>query len=326
MPLAVPSPPAPPPHGLFLQDALAGLLATPKTLPSKYLYDEEGSALFEAITQLDAYYPTRTERGILEAHVGEIARAVGPRAAIIEFGSGSSTKTRLLLDALDEPAAYVPIDISVDFLQESAEQLRTEYPTLPVLPVEADYTRPFRLPDLPADTRRRVVFFPGSTLGNFLPDEAAAFLRKAAEIAGPGGGLILGVDLKKDPAVLNVAYDDPEGVTARFNKNLLVRLNRELGADFDVEGFDHHAPYNEAEGRVEMHLVSRRDQTVHLGGHAIPFRAGESIHTENSYKYDLGELVPRAATVGLTLEGSWTDAAGWFAVLLFNCSLQRPDA
>ncbi|HLA64509.1 MAG TPA: L-histidine N(alpha)-methyltransferase [Rhodothermales bacterium] len=319
-------PPAPPPPSLLLQDALAGLLATPKTLPSKYFYDEEGSALFETITRLDAYYPTRTERGILERHVGEIARAVGPRAAIIEYGSGSSEKTRLLLDALDSPAAYVPIDISADFLLVSAEQLRTEYPGLPVLPVEADYTRPFKLPELPTDTRRRVVFFPGSTLGNFLPDEATAFLKQAGELAGPNGGLILGVDLKKDRAVLGVAYDDPEGVTAQFNKNLLVRLNRELGADFDVDAFDHHAPYNEAEGRVEMHLVSRYDQTVHLDGHAIPFRARESIHTENSYKYDLGELVPRAATAGLTLEGSWTDPAGWFAVLFFNCSLQRPDA
>ncbi len=308
----------------FLEDVLHGLTATPKTLPSKYFYDEAGSDLFERITDLDAYYPTRTERGILERHAGEMAAAIGPQAALIEYGSGSSAKTRVLLDALPDLAAYVPIDISGAFLQGSAEALRAEYPGLTVLPLAADYTAPYTLPALPPETRRRVVFFPGSTIGNFLPEEAWSFLAQAAQVAGPGGGLLLGVDLKKDVDVLERAYDDSEGVTAAFNLNLLTRINRELGADFSLDAFRHEARYNATDGRIEMHLVSRRDQTVHVGGQALAFREGESIHTENSYKYDLSELEAASRSAGLRLDRTWTDPHRWFAVLLFSVS--TPDA
>ena len=314
-----PAPPAAPPAAdTLLRDVLAGLTATPKTLPSKYFYDEAGSRLFERITELEAYYPTRTELAILRAYVAEIAEGIGPRAALIEYGSGSSLKTRVLLDALPDLAAYVPIDISAAHLHATVEQLRDEYPDLPVRPVEADYTRPFALPALPPSVRRRVVFFPGSTIGNFLPEEAERFLTGVARVAGPGGGLVLGVDLKKDPAVLERAYDDPEGVTAAFNRNLLLRLNRELGADFDPAAFRHLARYAAAEGRVEMHLVSERDQTVRVDGRPIAFAAGETIHTENSYKYDVDGVAAMAERAGLRLQTTWTDPHRWFAVLLFD--------
>ncbi|HYG67853.1 MAG TPA: L-histidine N(alpha)-methyltransferase, partial [Anaeromyxobacteraceae bacterium] len=229
----------------MLRDVLAGLSASPRTLPPKYLYDAEGSRLFDEITALDAYYPTRTEQGILEAHLDEIAAEIGPGAVLIEYGSGSSTKTRLLLDRLAATlAAYVPLDISEAHLLQTAEALRADYPGLRIEPVAADYTSAYTIPDDPERRRKRVVFFPGSTIGNFEPDEAQAFLRQIVAVVGPGGGLLLGVDRKKDPALLDRAYDDEEGVTAAFNKNLLTRLNRELGGDFDLDAWDHRAFYD----------------------------------------------------------------------------------
>ena len=297
---------------LFRRDVLAGLRAPQKTLPCKYFYDAAGSALFEEITRLDAYYPTRTETAILESHGDEMAALVGPRARIVEYGSGSSEKTRLLLDRLDGPAAYVPIDISEGHLLEAAGALRAQYPGLPIVPVAADYTAPFHLPDTPG--RRTVVFFPGSTIGNFEPAAAVPFLAGMARVAGPGGGLVVGVDLRKDAAVLARAYDDEEGVTAAFNLNLLVRINRELGADFDLAGFAHRAVWNGALGRVEMHLVSRTDQQVHVGGERVDFRAGETIHTENSYKYTVAGFGEIAAQAGFQPVQVWTDAAAYFSV------------
>lgn len=296
----------------FRRDALAGLRQRQKTLPCKYLYDAEGSALFDAITGLDAYYPTRAEIEILETHGGEMAAAIGPHARIVEYGSGSSTKTTLLLDQLDAPAAYVPIDISEGHLMDAAERLRLRYPDLHVAPVHADYTAPFRLPDTPG--RRTVVFFPGSTIGNFEPGEAQQFLTDMARVAGPGGGLLVGVDLRKEAAVLERAYDDEEGVTARFNLNLLARMNRELDATFDLAQFEHRAVWIEQLGRVEMHLVSRMDQTVEVAGQSISFLAGETIHTENSYKYTPQGFTQLAAAAGFDARRCWTDREGRFSL------------
>lgn len=307
----------------FAADVLDGLSRRPRSIPSKYFYDERGSRLFDEITRLDAYYPTRTERQILVDHADELVEAIGRDAALVEYGSGSSDKTRVLLDALHARrtlAAYVPIDISEDYLLATAERLREAYPGLPVLPVAADYTEPFALPDLPPETARRVVFFPGSTIGNFTPDEAVDFLRSAARVAGPGGSILLGVDQKKDPAVLGLAYDDPEGVTAAFNLNLLRRLNDELGADADPGAWAHEARYNADEGRVEMHLRSLTDQTLRVGGRAFTFGAGETVHTENSYKYDADGSAALAARAGLRRQRRWTDPRGWFALELLTAS------
>ncbi|GAB5535677.1 MAG: L-histidine N(alpha)-methyltransferase [Rubricoccaceae bacterium] len=301
----------------FARDVLNGLAARPRSIPSKYFYDERGSELFEQITQLDAYYPTRTERQILTTHAAQIAEEIGWRSALIEYGSGSSEKTRILLDALHSKralSAYVPVDISADFLATIAEDLRESYPGLPILPVAADYSHAVPLPQLPDDTERRVMFFPGSTIGNLTPDEAQDFLREMAQMLGPKGRLILGSDLAKDQAVLELAYDDPEGVTAAFNKNLLVRMNRELEADATLDAWTHRALYNATEGRVEMHLVSDRDQVLRVGGTAFSFSSGESIHTENSYKYEPGALHQLASEAGFQFRTQWTDPKNWFAV------------
>jgi len=308
----------------FYADVRAGLAQPQKTIPAKYFYDACGSDLFEAITRLDAYYPTRTERAILAAHASEMAGAIGADAVLIEYGSGSSDKTRILLDALvGEPhrlAAYVPIDISPSALGAAAHALRERYPGLCVAPVAADYTATVTLPDLPPH-RRRAVFFPGSTVGNFTDDEARAFFRTAAGEAGAGGALLLGADLVKPVDVLLRAYDDEEGVTAAFNRNLLVRLNRELGADADLSAWRHEARWNAGASRVEMHLVSERDQTLTVDGEAFAVRAGETIHTENSRKYAEGELAAMAAEAGWHLARRWTEAPGatpgWFAVELY---------
>jgi dimethylhistidine N-methyltransferase len=297
----------------FRADVLAGLALPQKRLPAKYFYDAVGSRLFERITELPEYYPTRTELGILRTHAPAMAARCGPCCLLVEPGAGALTKVRLLLDRLERPAGYVPVDVSGEHLHAAAVELAEAYPELEVVPVVADFTRSFEVPAIP--TARRVVYFPGSTIGNFDPPEADALLRRFAWLAGTGGGLLLGVDLRKDPAVIERAYNDAAGVTAAFNRNILTRINRELGADFDLSMFRHHAFYNAAESRIEMHLVSTRAQRVRLGGATFEFRAGESIHTENSYKYDVVELAPRAAACGLRLEQTWTDARNDFAVL-----------
>ena len=301
----------------FLADVLEGLGRSPKTLPCKYFYDARGSALFDRICALPEYYPTRTELGILRRHAGAMAAAIGPRALLVEYGSGSSTKTRLLLDRLAEPAAVVPVDISRDHLLASAAALAAHYPKLRVIPVCADFTAPFALPDVP-DADRVVGYFPGSTIGNFGPAEARKFLADVAEQCGPGGALLIGVDLEKPRAVLEAAYDDARGVTAEFNRNLLRRANRELDADFDLAAFDHRAFWNAAQGRVEMHLVSRRDQVVHVAERAIPFAKGETIHTENSHKYELAGFAALAEAAGFGVERVWTDDGGLFSVQLLR--------
>src|SRR5436190_1155835 len=268
----------------FTRDVMAGLTARPKRMSPKYFYDEAGSKLFEEITELPEYYPTRCELAILRTHGAEITRMLPKGSALIEFGSGSTRKVRILLDSTSTIAAYVPVDISAQMLAQEAAQLEQDYPGLKVWPVAADITTSFRLPKGIAGMAR-AGFFPGSTIGNFEPHQASAFLQNAARILGPGSTLVVGVDLAKDAHILNAAYDDAAGVTAKFNLNLLARMNRELGADFNLDAFRHQAFYNEERGRVEMHLVSRKRQKVSLCGHTFDFGEAETIHTESSYKY-----------------------------------------
>lgn len=298
----------------FLQDVVQGLLSTPKTLPSKYLYDERGSHLFDEICELDEYYLTRTELQIMEQWAGDMAAAVGSRAVLIEYGSGSSLKTGRLLEQLDSPAACVLVEISLEHLKNSASRLAAEHPGLKVIPVCADFTQPFDIPDLPADAGRRVVYFPGSTIGNFSAFAAQELLTAIAAQAGPGGGLLIGVDLLKSPEILKPAYNDSEGVTARFNMNLLERINRELQADFQLDSFHHEGRFNAEQSRMEMHLVSERDQTVTIGDQEIFFASGETIHTENSCKFELEDFRSLAQSAGLEVRQIWTDADGLFSV------------
>ncbi|MDM0113107.1 L-histidine N(alpha)-methyltransferase [Variovorax sp. J22R133] len=301
------------PATVFGRELLAGLLHKPRSISPKYFYDAAGSRLFDAICELREYYPTRVELGILAERAPEIAMQIGPRADIVEFGAGSLRKVRLLLDALDSPTRFVPIDISGEHLEDAAGRLRADYPGLAVQPLVADYTHPFALPAQLPDAGARVGFFPGSTLGNFNPEEALAFLQMAARMLR-GGGLLIGVDLVKDPALLHAAYNDAQGVTARFNLNLLQRANSELGADFDLEGFTHAAFYNSPLQRIEMHLVSRRAQTAHLLGERISFAEGETIHTENSYKFTVDGLRTLAARAGFGIGPVWTDPERLFSV------------
>lgn len=298
----------------FRADVLDGLRAAAPHLPSKYFYDAAGSELFEQITRLDEYYLTRTELAIMREHATEMAGCLGRRCLLIEYGSGSSAKTRLLLDRAD-PAAYVPIDISGTALFEAAAALARDYPKVEVLPVCDDFAQPVELPAPRAAPARRVVYFPGSTIGNFTEVEAAALLDRTRALCGPGGGLLLGADLQKDVATLDAAYNDRRGVTAAFNRNLLVRINRELGANFDVEQFEHHAFYSTAHGRIEMHLVSRQAQRVDIGAARFLFPAGASIRTEYSYKYTLAGLEELAASGGFTIQRTWTDPRRRFAVV-----------
>ncbi|MBU8542108.1 MULTISPECIES: L-histidine N(alpha)-methyltransferase [Roseomonadaceae] len=302
----------------LLSDALAGLTAPRKTLPCKWLYDAEGTRLFEAITRLPEYYPTRTEIRILDQHGPEIARAVGPGAVVVEFGPGDGVKAVQLLEALEAPRAYLPVDIAAEWLDQVAERVEAASPTLPVRPVVADFTRPFDLPAHGGGSAARLGFFSGSTIGNFEPAEAVAFLARARTTLGPGGRLLLGADLVKGEAVLEAAYDDSAGVTAAFNLNLLTRLNREAGADFDIGGFLHKARWNPARERVEMHLVARHAQSVRLGGQTIRFAAGESIHTESSHKYRAEGLRALAAAAGWRDAAMWTDPDRLFSVWLLQ--------
>jgi dimethylhistidine N-methyltransferase len=297
----------------FAADVLAGLGAEPKHLPPKYFYDQRGSELFERITKLPEYYPTRTEIGILEAHAGTIAQLIPRDAAVVEFGAGAAAKTRILLDAAPQVSAYVPVDISGAFLAGTAARLRESLPQLTVIPLEADFTKPFVLP-AGLGARPRIGFFPGSTIGNFEPHEAQALLRHAAAMLGPSALFVIGVDLVKDADALNRAYNDSEGVTAAFNLNLLVRINRELAGDFNLEKFRHRAFFNQVEGRIEMHLVSLARHKVRVCGKSIEFRRGETIHTENSYKYTAEQFRCRANAAGWATLATWTDAANYFSV------------
>ncbi|MEQ8789227.1 MAG: L-histidine N(alpha)-methyltransferase [Pirellulaceae bacterium] len=302
----------------FRDDVLAGMARPQKRLPSKYFYDQRGSELFEQICELEEYYPTRTELDIMRAFGGEMAGVLGSDCVLVEYGSGAGVKTRILLDHLDAPAAYVPVDISRDHLQQTAVAISADYDSLAVHPVCADFTQPFELPDDVVPHHHRVVYFPGSTIGNLEPADVDDLLEQIAKLCRPDGGLLLGVDLKKDPAVLEAAYNDAQGVTAQFNLNLLRRINRELEADLSIDQFRHRAVYNHAAGRVEMHLVSRRRQRVEIGGEAFDLAEGETICTEYSHKYDLESFCQQAAQAGLVRRRTWTDQRGYFAVVYFE--------
>jgi dimethylhistidine N-methyltransferase len=296
----------------FLEDVLEGLSRRQKQIPAKYFYDEAGARLFEAICELPDYYVTRTETSMMKEYAHQMASLLGERSALIEYGSGASTKTRFLIEAA-KPALYMPIDISRETLVSAASTLLEDYPWLSVWAVHADYSLPFELPEMPW-VNRRVIYFPGSTIGNLTPEEALAFLQGARAVLGGSGAMLIGVDLKKSKTMLHAAYDDAQGVTARFNLNLLARINRELQADFNLARFRHLACYNAAQSRVEMHLVSTTAQQVTVAGRSFEFREGETIHTENSYKYSVDEFRALAVRAGFDPAQCWTDDAGLFSI------------
>ncbi len=291
---------------------MAGLSLPQKALPPKYFYDAAGSTLFERICRLREYYPTRAELALTRAHLAEIARFAGRGVELVEYGSGASLKTRLLIARL-RPSVYVPVDISRSALDAAAARLAREFPWLDVRPVLGDFSRPLEIP-VARSRRRRVVYFPGSTIGNLTPEGAQAFLHLTWDQVGRGGAALIGVDLKKDANVLHAAYNDAKGVTAAFNLNLLTRINRELGGDFDLRAFRHYAFYNARRGRIEMHLVSLRGQRVQIGGHSFGFERGETIHTENSYKYSVEDFRTLAAAAGFRGEKAWLDRRGLFCL------------
>ncbi len=296
------------------EDVLAGLALPQKSIPPKYFYDEQGCRLFEAICELPEYYLTRTEMAILRGNIAEIAQFVGPEAQLIEFGSGVQAKTRILIQAL-QTQLYVPIDIAIDTLRASSSELARRFPFLNIVGIRADHTRPIALPEfVGVPIRRKTVFFPGSTIGNFTPAEALVFLRQARKMAGAGGVLLIGVDLKKDKATIDAAYADSKGVTEQFNLNLLHRINRELAADFQVKRFRHKAFYDPILGRVEMHLESEYSQFVHVAGRRFDFALGETIHTEISCKYSIAEFQELGKRAGFTPEKVWTDPEQLFSV------------
>jgi dimethylhistidine N-methyltransferase len=300
------------PAGSFREDVIAGLSLPQKALPPKYFYDDRGSRLFERICRLPEYYPTRAEFALTRRHLPAMARFAGRDSVLIEYGSGESAKSRLLLRSL-KPAAYLPVDISADALRRAARGLRRAFPKLDILAVHGDFSRPLNVP-IPVGGGRRVVYFPGSTIGNLAPQEAQAFLRMTRGQVGARGAMLVGVDLRKDATVLHAAYNDARGVTAAFNLNLLSRINRELGGDFDLRRFRHYAFYNAPRGRIEMHLVSLAPQAVNIGNHRFAFEAGESIHTENSYKYSIAGFQALARAAGFRGEEVWLDSRGLFSV------------
>ena len=302
----------------FRDAVFAGLGQQAKALPCKFFYDSQGSALFEQICELPEYYLTRTEIAILEDCAGAIARHIGAGCRLVELGSGASRKVRILLEALDAPAAYVPVDISRDLLRAAAASLAADFPALPVVAVCADYTRPVALPPLPGAAGKRVGFFPGSTIGNFEPDAVVRFLRNCAELLGPQGEMLIGVDLKKDARILDAAYNDSAGINALFNLNLLARINRELGGDLRVDKFEHVAFFNADAGRMELYLKSLADQSATIAGRRFDFVAGELIHTENSYKYAIPEFHALAARAGFLAVDTWTDRNALFSVHYFR--------
>jgi dimethylhistidine N-methyltransferase len=312
------------PASAMLRDVLHGLQPDVRKLSPKYFYDEVGAGLFDDITRLEAYYPTRTELGIMNRHVGEMADAIGPAARIIEFGSGSGLKTRLLLEHVHQPAAYTPIDISCVQLDEFAASVAGELPALEVLPLCADYMQPLTLPQPQTAPATTVAFFPGSTIGNFEPVEAARFLERIRRLCAPNGSLLLGTDMHKDTAVLERAYNDPEGVTAAFNLNMLEHINRATGADFNVSQWRHHAFYDLEMQRIEMRLVCKADCTVTVPASqdtdaaTFQFSAGDHITTEYSHKFTPAAVAELAASTGWRIDRQWTDDAGWFSIWLLR--------
>jgi dimethylhistidine N-methyltransferase len=300
-----------------LEEILTGLRQPQKRISPKFFYDERGSRLFEQICELPEYYLTRTEIGILRDNAREIAQSIGPQASLIEFGSGSNLKIRIMLESLDRLAAYVPVDISREYLVKAADEVAREFPDIEVLPVAADFVHAFDLPDPLVTPVRNVVFFPGSTIGNFSHAAAIGLLRVMHHEAGENGALLIGIDLQKDREIIEPAYNDAAGVTAEFNLNLLRRINREFGADFRLENFRHRAEYSEEFGRIEMYLVSCCEQTVTIDGHEFSFSAGEPILTEHSHKYTVEGFTGMAERVGFRLEKCWTDSRDMFAVLYF---------
>jgi dimethylhistidine N-methyltransferase len=308
----------------FLSEAIAGLSRPEKTLPCKFLYDEEGSRLFNEICELEEYYPTRTENQILRDNINEIASLIGSECRLVEFGSGASIKTRHLLTHLPSMSGYIPIDIAGPQLLESATQLAREFPGIEINPLEADYGEISEIPHTKRKPKRTVAFFPGSTIGNFDPVAAVAFMHNIALLCGSDGGLLIGVDRKKPRWILEPAYNDRKGVTARFNLGILARANRELGADFDLSAFRHRAPYNEVQGRIEMHLVSKRAQIVNLESQEFRFEQGEYITTEHSYKYTLPGFAGLALRAGFELVRNWEDHNHLFSVLFLRVRDCKP--
>ncbi|WP_269402417.1 L-histidine N(alpha)-methyltransferase [Henriciella marina] len=302
----------------FLQDVLTGLARDQKTVPSRWLYDARGSRLFDDITELDEYYPTRTELTILNEQAAAIAEAIGPDAVIVEYGAGSLLKVRILLDALERPKAFVPVDISSEHLKGAADELKSVYGDLDVYPVAADFMDTNLGSNLPSGGGRRAGFFPGSTMGNLLDKDIDSFLRTTREDLGDGACFIIGLDQPKSPDILVPAYDDAKGVTADFNLNLLRRINRELGGNFDLDSFEHEARWNSADSRIEMHLRSLKAQSVEVAGRTFKFEEGETIHTENSRKIALDRFAEMAESAGWELTRKWTDAKGLFAVVLLE--------
>jgi len=303
----------------FAADVVAGLRETPRRIPSKYFYDDMGSALFERICELPEYYLTRTELTIMRAHIHEMEHVLGPRCAVVEPGSGSGLKTRMLLSALDDPVAYIPLDISRELLLETANAIAADYPQLEVAPICADYLGPWELPPLKREAQRNVVFFPGSTIGNMEPDEAQAFLRKLHEVCGPGAGMLVGVDLRKESSVIRAAYDDAEGVTRDFNLNLITRMNRELGTHIPERAMSHYTHYDEQAGRNASFLLAREPLHFEVAGESFEIKPGERILVEHSYKFSLEQFAELAAGAGLQVEHVWTDEWGWFSVQYLTC-------
>ena len=309
----------------FRTEVISGLQKPQKELPCKYFYDERGSLLYERICNLDEYYLPRTEMTIMDSHIEEMVGLLERHILLIEYGSGNCAKTRKLLGNLHDLAAYVPVDICREQLLHVTKELTSAYPQLKIFPVCTDFTHAFELPTVNQPFHRRIVYFPGSTIGNFEPAQAKHLLENIARICNPGGGLLIGVDLKKDPTVLHRAYNDKQGITAAFNLNLLERINRELDCDFQLDCFEHYAFYNPRESRVEMHLISVEDQTVHLDDVTIPFGRGESIRTESSYKYNLNEFEQMATAAGFKVDHVWTDEQQWFSIhYLVNAQLTTP--
>jgi dimethylhistidine N-methyltransferase len=302
-----------------IKEILRGLAGSPRSISPKYFYDQRGSILFEQICELPEYYLTRTELGIMRKNIDDIADAVGPAASVIEFGAGAGLKTRFLLENLVNPVAYLPVDISPSHLEETATSMQEDFPTIEILPVVADFTRPFPLPQPAAIPARNLVYFPGSTIGNFEPEDALKLLRVMCEEAGSGGALLIGIDLKKDSYIIENAYNDSKGITAQFNLNALRHLNRKYGGNFELEAFEHRALYNESAGRIEMHLVSRHAQEISIGAERFSLEKDEQILTEYCHKYSLEEFRDLTTQAGFRHRKSWMDAREWFAVQLYEC-------